>query len=639
MPAAQTPAQLLDSIRESGLVPEEALTQALGSAAESHDTDTITQRLVQKQLLTPFQVRALRNGLHKGLRIGPYKLLEQLGKGGMSVVYLAEHEKLRRRVAIKVLPKDKINDPEARERFFREARAVAALDHPNIIKAHDVGEFQGIPYFVMEYVPGTNLKQHLERNGPVPWEQAVHYVVQACRGLQQAHKKGLVHRDIKPSNLLVDDRGSLRILDLGLARSFTKEEDKITDPVGQRLLMGSVDYIAPEQAVGSDHLDVRTDLYSLGCTFFTLVAGKPPFAGSVAERLAQHQTLAPPPLHECRPEVPPELSAVVARLMAKKPDDRYATPADVIAALAPWQGRAPAPKRRAGTDGPETDRTEPLRSPSTGQLKPPAAGNPKAVCADQDLYDAWTSDTRVGGTTGRVDVEVVDAEYEERCRRRRKKKESQHRRRRMLWTAGLGGMVVPLAVLLVLSLFSRFTRPGVQVAAAQGPAAAGQAPAGRPGPAPAPPPRPAGPAGQAVPAQGGRYVKLVHVETGKVLGVSGNSTDAGARAILRGDDGSESQQWLLKPEGGYFKVVNRRSGKVLDVHGNSLEEGAEINQWTEKSHNTDNQLWAWEEDGQGGRFRVRSSGLVLDVGDQGEAVQRPSYAAAKSQLWKLVEVK
>src|SRR5207302_848949 len=193
---------------------------------------------------------------------------------------------------------------------------VAALDHANIVKAHDVAEHDGVHYFVMEYVKGVNLQQYLDQKGPVPWKLAVNYITQACWGLQHAHKKGMVHRDIKPGNLLVDRKGTLKILDLGLARCFANENDNVTGELGDGSVMGSVDYIAPEQALGSESVDIRTDLYSLGVTFFTLVAGKPPFEGSVALKLAQHQVKPPPLLHERCPEVPPELSAVVARMMA-----------------------------------------------------------------------------------------------------------------------------------------------------------------------------------------------------------------------------------------------------------------------------------------------------------------------------------
>src|SRR5262249_6981652 len=263
--------QFLEYIRKSGLVAEDTLTRVLGSEAEFLDTEEITERLVQKQLLTSFQVKALRSGAYKGLVIGPYKMLEQIGKGGMGIVYLAEHQKLQRQVAIKVLPKDKTKDKAALERFYREARAVAALDHTNIVKAHDVNEDDGLHYFVMEYVKGVNLQQYLDQKGPVPWKLAVNYITQACWGLQHAHKKGLVHRDIKPGNLLVDKKGGLKILDLGLARCFQNSQDNVTGEIGDGSIMGSVDYIAPEQALGSDTVDTRADLYSLGCTFFALV--------------------------------------------------------------------------------------------------------------------------------------------------------------------------------------------------------------------------------------------------------------------------------------------------------------------------------------------------------------------------------
>jgi serine/threonine protein kinase len=495
MAAAPTPTQFLECVRKSGLVAEEALNQALGTEAEFLDTGEITERLLQKQLLTEFQAKMLRSGVHKGLVIGPYKILEQIGKGGMGVVFLAEHQKLQRQVAIKVLPKDKTKDKVALERFYREARAVAALDHANIVKAHDVNEHDGLHYFVMEYVKGANLQQVLDQKGPVPWKQAVHYISQACWGLQHASKKGLVHRDIKPGNLLVDKKGGLKILDLGLARCFQNSQDNVTGDLGDGSIMGSVDYIAPEQALGSDTVDVRTDLYSLGCTFFALVTGKPPFEGSVALKLAQHQAKAPPRLHDRCPDVPPELSAVVARMMAKKQEDRYATPAEVVTALSPWVGGAVAQKRGSAADSREIDATAPMKSPSTGNLK--------GVSTNQDIYDAWTSDTRTTGTQGRVTEEETDPELEERRRRRQRKKEKESRRRKMLWSAGIGGMLVPVAVLAGVSLFGRMGKHTAEAGTAEespvavaavGPPRPPQppgAPNSAPNPPPSNPPRPA----------------------------------------------------------------------------------------------------------------------------------------------------
>jgi serine/threonine protein kinase len=464
MPAAQNSTQFLQCVRKSGLVEAEALAQALGSEAEFLDTEEITALLITKQLLTPFQTKMLRTGVHKGLIVGPYKILEQIGRGGMGIVYLAEHQKLKRQVALKVLPKDKTKDRIALERFYREARAVAALDHANIVKAHDVNEHDGVHYFVMEYVKGANLQQYLDQKGPLPWKLAVNYITQACWGLQHAHKKGMVHRDIKPGNLLVDRKGTLKILDLGLARCFANEKDNVTGELGDSAILGSVDYIAPEQALASDTVDIRTDLYSLGVTFFTLVVGKPPFEGSVALKLAQHQVKPPPLMHDRCPEVPPELSAVVARMMAKKQEDRYATPADVVTALAPWMGGAVARKRG---DTAEIDAQAPTKGPSSGNLKTPSTGEIRGVSTDQDIYAAWTSDTRAGGVAGRVTEEVVDPEVEERRRRRHKKKAAEQRRRKMLWTAGIGGMAVPLVVLLLVSLFGSFGKSNVQLASAE----------------------------------------------------------------------------------------------------------------------------------------------------------------------------
>jgi hypothetical protein len=547
------------------------------------------------------------------------------------------------------------------------------------VKAHDVDEFEGVHYFVMEYVQGSSLQQQLDQKGPLPWKMVVNYITQACYGLQHAHKKGLVHRDIKPGNLLVDQRGTLKILDLGLARCFSNEQDNVTGEIGGTV-MGSVDYIAPEQAQGSDALDIRTDLYSLGCTFFTLVTGKPPFEGSIALRLAQHQAKAPPLLHERCPEVPPEVSAIVARMMAKKPEDRFDTPADVVTALSPWLGGV-APARRAAANTRDNDPTAPIKLAPAVSPRPAPTAPVKGVSADQDIYDAWTSDTRMGGAVGHATVEVLDSECEERFRRRQKKREAKRRWQKLVWTTGLGGMAVPLAILLAVSLFGRITRPGVRVAAAPdlGPSAAAVSNSGRPAPSPqapaAPehhsagptlPPPPSSPPASAPsaqapgqpqhhgagptappapaaptapnPAGSPRYVKLVHVPTGKVLAVAGNSDHAGARLVLAADDGSEAQQWELSPEGIFFKVVNRQSGKVFDVHGDSKLEGAAINQWTDKQRRDDNQLWTWEGDRNAGRLRVKSSGLVLDVDPQGQAIQRGSQPNARSQLWKLVDV-
>src|SRR5579883_699434 len=271
----------------------------------------------------------------------------------MGAVYLAEHETLRRRVALKVLtpPNGDANGKLTVERFLREARAAAALDHPNIVRIHDVAQQADVHYLVMEYVEGQTLDQMLEAGGPVTPSRAVGYVAQAAAGLQHAHEKGFVHRDIKPANLIVAKDGTVKILDMGLARSFTAERDKLTEVMDQGAIIGTADFIAPEQAMNAPHIDIRADVYSLGATFFALVTGKPPFAGNTTQKLIQHQMKEAPDLTVLDKTFPPELAGVVAKMLQKKPEKRYQTPAEVITALAPWLSDDGGTKVMAGLSG------------------------------------------------------------------------------------------------------------------------------------------------------------------------------------------------------------------------------------------------------------------------------------------------
>ena len=276
-------------------------------------------------------------GRFKGLMIGAYRVMDKIGAGGMGIVYLGEHEKLKRRVAIKILPEDKTKDKLALERFYREARAAAALDHPNIVKAFDVSEQNGMHYLVMEFIDGNNLQKYVDTKGPLPWKTAINILIQSCKGLQHASERNMVHRDIKPANILVDKSGQVKILDLGLARSFQIVQDNLTQDLSDGSdVMGSIDYIAPEQAIANNAVDVRADIYSLGATFYTLVTGKPPVDGTTAQKLLQHQMQMPVPISRLRPEIPESLNGVLAKMMAKRPDDRYRTGVAVADALNPF---------------------------------------------------------------------------------------------------------------------------------------------------------------------------------------------------------------------------------------------------------------------------------------------------------------
>ncbi|MGL4420008.1 MAG: serine/threonine-protein kinase, partial [Gemmataceae bacterium] len=253
-------------------------------------------------------------------------------------VYLAEHERLRRKVAIKVLtpPKQDANGKLTVARFLREARAAAALDHPNIVRIHDVALHAEVHYLVMEYVEGETLDALAGKVGQLPPSRAVGYIAQAAAGLQHASDKGFVHRDIKPSNLILSKEGIVKILDMGLARCSTEQADNLTEVYDAGAIVGTADFIAPEQAMNHPSIDIRADIYSLGATFFALVTGRPPFGGNTTQKLIQHQMKEAPSLLDLDKTVPVELAAVVEKMLAKKPEQRYRTPAEVIAALAPW---------------------------------------------------------------------------------------------------------------------------------------------------------------------------------------------------------------------------------------------------------------------------------------------------------------
>ena len=225
-----------------------------------------------------------------------------------------------------------------------EARAVAALDHPNIVRAYSIDNEDDRYYLVMEYVEGIDLKRLVEADGPLDCERAVDYIRQAAEGLDHAHQKNMIHCDIKPSNLLVNEQGVVKILDLGLARLTSGEEPGSGGP--DEGVLGSVDYLAPEQAMRSPTMDHRADIYALGCTLYFLLTGRPPFpTGSLTARILKHQTDEPADIRAEQPEVPADLVAICRKMMAKRPEDRYASAAEVCQALDQWRPAPPLVRR------------------------------------------------------------------------------------------------------------------------------------------------------------------------------------------------------------------------------------------------------------------------------------------------------
>ena len=334
-PSAKSFLKLLE---RSGIVAEEKLKRELASLKDKADgraikTTELAEHLVDSGLITKWHTEKLLNGKYKGFFLGKYKLLRHLGSGGMSSVYLAEHRISEQLRAIKVLPRKKVDDKSYLDRFYLEARAAASLNHPNVVRIYDICNEKDTHYMVMEYVQGEDLYELVTANGAVPIKDAIQYVAQAAEGLSHAHQRELVHRDIKPANLLKTEQGDVKILDLGLALVSQEEGESLTVLHNEKV-MGTADYLSPEQAVNSHDVDSRADIYSLGCTLYYLIAGHPPFPkGSLAQRIAMHQSKEPADVRQSRPDCPDSLALVCQKMMKKNPDERYQTCGEIKTAL------------------------------------------------------------------------------------------------------------------------------------------------------------------------------------------------------------------------------------------------------------------------------------------------------------------
>ncbi len=337
--AKVTVEKFLELVEKSELVTKDQIAKSLpeiiqgASPERASNTDFIAEGFVKAGLLTKWQTDKIVDGRHKGFFLGKYKLLGHLGSGGMSNVYLAEHCKMQSKRAIKVLPKNRVDDSSYLARFHLEAQAVASLDHPNIVRAYDIDNEGNLHYLVMEYVEGRDLQNIVKEDGPLDFDVAANYVAQAAMGLNHAHDAGLIHRDVKPANLLVDPKGTVKLLDLGLAM-FTNSQNASLTIAHEENVLGTADYLAPEQALNSHNVDGRVDIYSLGCTLYYLLTGHPPFPeGTLAQRLAMHQSKEPASILVDRPDAPHALVDICQKMMAKKAENRYSTAIDVAEAL------------------------------------------------------------------------------------------------------------------------------------------------------------------------------------------------------------------------------------------------------------------------------------------------------------------
>ena len=335
---AVRPEDFFNRLEDSGLLGD-SIADHRNQILQSASAEDAAAELVHLKLLTEFQGEVLVSDDQIPLVIGDYVVTDSIGRGGMGYVLKARHRRMKRPVAIKFLLKSLTESDDLQRRFEREVEAAAQLDHQNIVTAYDAGVHDGSHYLVMQYVDGEDLSHLVKSAGPLDIADAVDVIRQAALGLGYAHDRGIIHRDIKPGNLLLDNDGVVRILDMGLARMLPSPGDALeggaqADLTNTGSVMGTIDYMAPEQALDSKSVDHRTDIYALGCTLYFLLTGNPPFRNdTVMRRLLAHREQPAPRISEYRPEAPRELDQIFAMMMAKSPDDRFPSMKHLVVAL------------------------------------------------------------------------------------------------------------------------------------------------------------------------------------------------------------------------------------------------------------------------------------------------------------------
>ena len=339
--------ELIQALRASELfTPEQFERLVRDLAAPAADPTALMKRLIKRGRVSFYQFKKVLHGKAAELRVGPYIITDKLGEGGMGKVYRARRGGEGPTIALKVVRAALVANPTVRGRYAREVQTASTLDHPNIVRVLDAGEADGKCYMAMQFVDGIDLARLMRDFGVLEVAEACEYVRQVALGLQHAHERGFVHRDIKPSNIVVAGERHLpqstepavvKILDLGLARAIDPDDMVAPDLTRDHTVVGTPDYMAPEQAKNSKAVDTRADLYSLGCTLYFLLTARVPFGGTTAiEKILAHQVEQPPPLQALRPEVPTAVAVLVARLMVKRPEDRLQTARELAVALEPY---------------------------------------------------------------------------------------------------------------------------------------------------------------------------------------------------------------------------------------------------------------------------------------------------------------
>jgi serine/threonine protein kinase len=333
--------EFLRKVLRSGLLDREQLKQTLRSLAKDRrdQLPAIAEHLLQAEKLTRFQIHKISQGITVGLVLGPYQLLAPLGRGGMGTVYLARDTRDRQYVALKILP-PKLARAEERllARFRREAELSQKVQHDHLARTLESGVHHNIHYIAMEFIPGQTLYRVVATQGPLSIARAAHLFAEAAAALGHAHRQGVIHRDMKPSNLMVTPHDHAKVLDLGLAYTQGEEVEDIEVLGGRGYIVGSIDYMAPEQTRDPTAVDARADLYALGCCFYFALTGRPVFPeGTVYQKVRAHRHEEPNPIRQLNPAIPEEFAAIIHKLLAKQPAERFASADELVEALRPWR--------------------------------------------------------------------------------------------------------------------------------------------------------------------------------------------------------------------------------------------------------------------------------------------------------------
>jgi serine/threonine protein kinase len=343
--AGMTVERFLQAVEQSGLLAPAAVRQAVAAAPAKarRSAQQLADHFVRLGRLSHFQARKLLDGSAAGLVLGPYQIVMPIGRGGMGTVYLARDGREPKLLALKVLPPKRARTEERLlARFRREMELSRKVAHPNLTQTFDVGTALGVYYIAMEYIAGQSLYRLVMTGGPLPVGRAAKLFAQACAGLEHAHGIGLIHRDLKPSNILVTPKDQVKVLDLGLAFIEGEEIEDHTVVGGKGIIVGSMDYIAPEQTEDAVAVDARSDLYGLGCTLYFALTGQPPFPGGDAKsKIRRHRKEVPPALQELNPLIPADFAAIVHPLLAKRPEDRPQSAAELRQQLLAWADPLP----------------------------------------------------------------------------------------------------------------------------------------------------------------------------------------------------------------------------------------------------------------------------------------------------------